>query len=219
MQQTILNELVNSLRLYVTEHYDVKLKPTHAHELMAAMCGYRSKNALLADTEHSMDNLESAELIVFNPDELLNTRRKSLKELPAELPDSNVLSDTVFNSFSSNDELMNYYPPFRSFDTLAKYLIKNNDAYKSTFMFYKDIPMEHIVNIRDKEDIEKNDSVSLLVFHAYETYDGQKLVAGQTSITLPRVAGHIGYGHPVINVTIFTGGMKRDLETMGAQLC
>lgn len=219
MDQTIFNELTNSLRFFALEHYDVKLKPSHAHELMAAMCGYRSKNGLLDDTEHSMNNLESAELIVFNPDELLNARRKSLKELAAELPENKVLSDAIFNSFSTNDDLMNNYQPFRSFDTLAQYLIKNNDAYKSTFKFYKDIPMEHIVNIRDKEDIEKSDSVSLLVFHAYEAYDGEKLVAGQTSITLPRVAGHIGYGHPEINVTIFTGGMKRDLESVGAQLC
>ena len=218
MDQTFFNDLSNKLRLFALEHYNVKLKPSHTHEMMAAMCGYRSKNGLLNDKTHSMNNLASAELIVFNPEELLDARRQTLKGLPTELPESRILCDAVFNYLSAEDNLLNAYPPFRSLDDMTEFLLENNDSYKHTFKYYTDVPLEHVVNIKNKAERQKSDFLSLLVFHAYETYDGEKLVAGQTSIFLPRIAGHIGYGHPEINVTIFTG-RKVDLETAGAQLC
>jgi hypothetical protein len=65
----------------------------------------------------------------------------------------------------------------------------------------------------------KNNSVNIFHREVVCIYDGVKLVAGQTSITLLRVEGHIGYGRPNTNVQIFTGGMKVDLEKAGIQLC
>ena len=139
MQQTISKLCADSLRTFTKEKYDIKLKAAHAHELVAAYFGYSSKNAMLADTKYPISNLDQAEIIVMMPDDFIDQRRKNLQGLSPELPDSYTLGEAVYVSLFSDEWWASQYPPFRSFEKLAKYLVENNDAYKmyssSTAMF------------------------------------------------------------------------------------
>jgi hypothetical protein len=73
-----------------------KLKATHAHELVAALFGYKSHAALLAEQDYHLDKLEEADILV--PDiSLMNKRKEKLEDLPATLPDSRHLAQEVID--------------------------------------------------------------------------------------------------------------------------
>ena len=61
MQQSISKLCADSLRALVRDKYGIKLKAAHAHELVAAYLGYRSKNALLAEKKYPISDLANAE--------------------------------------------------------------------------------------------------------------------------------------------------------------
>jgi len=50
-----------------TNNHGVKLKSGHAHELVAAFFGYKSKAAMQADTLCSIENIGKAEIFVLTP--------------------------------------------------------------------------------------------------------------------------------------------------------
>lgn len=56
--------------------------------------------------------------------------------------------------------------------------------------------------------------MGLSVIHATATSAGDLLGNGKTTIVLPRVAGHIGFGEPKILVERWTGGARRNLGPM-----
>ena len=212
MQHEIFKLCADSLRTFSKEKYDIKLKAAHAHELVAAFFGYKSKNAMLADTKYPISNLGQAEIIVMIPDYFVDQRRKNLQGLSSELPDNYTLGEAVYASLFSDEWWASQYPPFRSFEKLAKFLVENNDAYQNVFKFYRDIPMHHIVEVKDEED-----GVTLTVLHSHRTSTGEMLGVGKTTIKLPRVAGRIGYGKPQDSVEQWTGGAQRTLESLGVQ--
>jgi hypothetical protein len=86
----------------------------------------------------------------------------------------------------------------------------NNDAYKNAFKFYRDVSMDHIVEIKDE-----GDGVTLTVLHSHRTSNGEMISDGQTTINLHRVVGHIGYGKPQISVELWTGGARSTLDSLG----
>ena len=213
MKQDISKLCADSLRTFSKENYDIKLKAAHAHELVAAFFGYKSKNAMLADTKYPISNLDQAEIIVMTPDDFIDQRRKKLQGLSSELPDNYTLGEAVYASLFSDEWWGSQYPPFRSFKTLAKYLVDNNDAYHSVFKLSLDaLPMHHVVVVKDSEN-----EVTLSVLHTHETPTEETLVGGKTTIKLPHVAGHIGYGKPQVTVEQWTAGARRTLESLGVQ--
>ena len=111
----------DSLRTFTNKKYGVKLKAAHAHELAAAYFGYSSKNALLADKKYPITNLAQAEIIVMISDDVIDQRRKDLQGLPSELPDSYTLGEAVYTSLFSDEWWASQYPPFRSYEKLAKF--------------------------------------------------------------------------------------------------
>ncbi len=72
--------------------------------------------------------------------------------------------------------------------------------------------MDHFVSVEDAEDF-----VRLTVAHAHAPQSEDSLVGGYTTITLPRVAGRIGYGAPKLMPTKLSGGMRRTLESLGVR--
>lgn len=212
MQREIPKLCADSLRTFANEKHGIKVKASHAHELVAAYFGYKSKNAMLADTKYPLSNLEQAEVIVMMPDNFINQRRNDLEGLSSELPDSYMLGEAVYVALFSGDNWTSKYPPFRSFEKLAKFLIDNNDSYQQLFKFYRDIPVHHVVAVSDEED-----RVIITVTHSYEDSDRKLIGYGQTTINLPRVAGRIGYGKPKISVEQWTGGARRVLGTLGVR--
>jgi len=213
MQHEMFKLCADSLRTFSKEKYDIKLKAAHAHELVAAYFGYSSKNAMLADSKYPIRNLGQAEIIVMRPDEDIYQRRKNLQGLSPELPDSYTLGEAVYASLFSDEWWASEHPPFRNFKMLAKFLFENNDAFQNVFKFYHDIPMHHIVDVNDSEN-----DVILTVLHSYRASTKEMLVGGKSTIKLPRVAGRIGYGKPIIDVEQWTGGARRTLKSMGVQL-
>jgi hypothetical protein len=213
MQHEIFKPCADSLRTFSKEKYDIKLKAAHAHELVAAFFGYSSKNAMLADTKYPISNLGQAEIIVMTPDVFIDQRRENLQGLSSELPDTYTLGEAVYDFLFSDEWWASPYPPFKSFEKLAKLLVENNDAYKNAFKFYRDVPMHHIVNVETSEN-----GVLLTVLHSHRTSTGEMLGIGKTTIELRRVAGRIGYGKPQVSVEQWTGGAQRTLESLGVQL-
>ena len=213
MQPKLFKLCADSLRTFSKEKYDIKLKAAHSHELVAAFFGYSSKNTMLADTKYPVSNMGQAEIIVMTPDIFIDQRREDLQELSSELPDSYMLGEAVYASLFSDEWWVSPYPPFRSFEKLAKLLVENNDAYKNVFKFYRDVPMHHIVEVKDEED-----GVLLTVLHAHQNSSEEILGVGKTTIKLRRVAGRIGYGKPQVSVEQWTGNARRTLESLGVQL-
>lgn len=212
MEQDIFKICVDSLRTLTNEKYNIKLKAAHAHELVAAYLGYSSKNAMLADTKYPIRNLDQAEIIVSTPDDFIDQRRKNLQELSPDLPDSYTLGEEVYAPLFTDELWTSSYPPFRSFKTLAKTLVENNDAYQSVIKHYDGVPLHHIVDVNSSEN-----DVILNVIHSYGDITGKSTRDGQTTITLPRVSGRIGFGKPKISVGTFSGGARRTLESLGVQ--
>ena len=213
MQHDISKLCADSLRTFTNDKYDIKLKASHAHELVAAYFGYKSKNAMLADTKYPISNLDQAKIIVMIPDNFIDHRRKNLRGLSSELPDNYILGEAVYVSLFSDEWWASQHPPFRSFEKLAKFLVDNDDAYQNVFKFYRDVPMHHIVKVKDEED-----GVTLTVLHSHRTSTGEMLGVGKTTIKLRRVAGRIGFGKPLVSVEQWTGGAQRTLESLGVQL-
>lgn len=212
MQQQLFKLWADSLRTFANKNYGIKLKATHAHELVAAFFGYSSKNAMLADTKYPITNLAQAEIIVMIPDDYIDQRRKKLQGLSSELPDSYTLGEAVYGSLFSDEWWSSPHPPFRGYEKLAKFLVENNDAYQAVFKFYADIPIHHSVDVKTTEN-----GVLLTVIHSHRISAGKMLGDGKTTISLPRVAGRIGYGKPQVYVERWAGGARRTLESLGVQ--
>lgn len=212
MLQNLTKICADSLRTFTNEKYGIKLKATHAHELVAAYFGYPSKNTMLADSKYPISDLAQAEIVVMVPDDFVDQRRNNLHGLSSELPDSYTLGEAVYASLFSDEWWVSPYPPFRSFEKLAKVLIDDNDAFRNVFKDNRNVPMHHFVEVKDEED-----DVTLTVFHAHRTSTGEMLCNGKTTIKLPRVAGHIGYGKPQVSVEQWTSGARRTLASLGVQ--
>ena len=212
MKQDISKFCADSLRTFCTETCGIKLKAAHAHELVAAYCGYASKNALLADRKYPVNNLHQAKIVVMISGDFIDQRRNELQGLSLELPDSYTLGEAVYAPLFSDEWWVSPYPPFRSFEKLAKLLVEDNDTYQRVFKFYRDIPVHHYVGIKPSEN-----DVLLSVIHSSENSTGEMVGHGETTINLPRVAGRIGFSKPQVSVTKWTGGARRTLESLGVQ--
>lgn len=212
MRRNIPKLCADSLRSLTDNKYGIKLRAAHAHELVAAYMGYRSKNALLADKKYPIGNLPKAELVVMVPDEAIDQRRKALEGLSAELPDSYALGESVYGPLFSDELWGGPYPPFRTFEKLAKVLVESNESFQATFSYRDETPMHHFVGVKQEED-----GVVLDVVHSYEKTTDEMLRDGQTSITLPRIAGRIGFGNPKMSVRQFTSDARVTLKSLGVQ--
>lgn len=212
MQLDIAKLCADSLRVLSYENHEIKLKAAHAHELVAAHFGYKSRNAMLADTKYPISNLDQAEIIVMTPDDFISQRRKDLQGLSSELPDNYSLGEAFYECLFSQKLWVSNYPPFKSFEKMAGFIVENNDAYQEVYKFYRDIPMHHIVDVKDEEN-----AVLLSVIHAHQTSAGEMQGVGETTIKLPRVAGRIGYGNPQMRVVKWSGDYLRTLKFNGAK--
>lgn len=206
MLQNIPKLCADSLRKVVQEKFNVKIKATHAHELVAAYFGYSSKNAMLADTEFPISNINESEVIILAPDSEIDKRRSKLNGLPKELPGSYELGEAVYTALFSENIWGSPLPPFKNFKTAAKFLVENDSNYQYTFKSVKKDQLHHIVNIS-----KESNRVELSVVHATLSPENQNIFIGQgkTIVSLPRAAGNIGFKKPDIEVTKWSGGQRQ----------
>ncbi len=213
MQRDISKLCADSLRTLASEKYGTKLKSAHAHELVAAYFGYRSKNALLADENYPISALAQAEIVVTMPDEFFNKRRMDLQELSSDLPDNSDLYQTIHSTLVTNKLLMGPFPPVGDFEKLAISLLRRSPQYDAAFPFHSDVPLDHFVAVRGAAN-----HVLLTVSHAYAPQSEDSLAEGRTTISLPRVAGRIGFGRPELMPERWSGGMRKTLKSLGVRL-
>ena len=207
MQQDIPKMCADSLRTFTSEKLNIKLKAAHAHELFSAYVGYSSKNAMLADTRYPIKNLPQAKIIIMVPDSDVDRRRNDLEGLSPDLPNSYALGEPIYGALFSDKFWASQYPPFRSFEKAAIYLVERDYNFQEVFKFYRGTPLHHFVSVHREED-----AVTLSVMHATRTSNDEMLGNGKTTIELRRVAGHIGYGEPRIMVEQWSGGARKRLE-------
>lgn len=206
--QAIAKLCADSLRAISKEKYDVRLKPTHAHELVSAFWGYKSRNSMLADIDYPIDNLINAEIIVMISDEFIDMRRQSLNGLSQELPNSYELGEAVYSALFNDTWWSSSYPPFKSFEKLARYIIDNDESHKYALRLYRDILIDPIVSVEQGKT-----EVILTVLHCHKSAEGDTIVDFQSTIKLPRVAGRIGFGKAHIHIEKLTGGARQTLKT------
>jgi hypothetical protein len=204
----------DSLRNSLKEKHGAKLKAAHAHELVAAYFGYKSKNALLADKTHPISNLPKAQVVIMVPKEDIDERRACLDDLPAELPDSHSMGEAVYEPLFASDHWQSPLPPFRSYQAFAKYTLDNNEAFNRLHRKLHTAPMHHVYSVMDS-----GHEVAITVFHTYEEPKADALAHGKITMVIPRLAGKIGFGQPKVSTPEnWTGGARRSLSSLGVSI-
>ena len=193
MQQDITKICADSLRSYFSYKYSVKLKLGHAHQMVAAFFGFKSRIAMLADKNQIVNNwvaefilLDPPIYFILNPTiPLLNQRLQNLHDLPLDLPPSYVMAEVIYSILVAQLRLQRRLRTF----------------FKSGF---PSIKWEMDVNTA-----HNNDGAVLTVDVGYRSSAGERLKDSTYTIRLPRVAANSGYSTPSIDETIFTGGARK----------
>lgn len=185
----------------LSNNLGVKLKASHAHELVAAFFGYKSKAALYADTQFSISSLPQANVIVLRPSAPIDQRRKELQDFPSNLPDSNTLYEDVFTRLILEKvivttKIWSSYDLERQAILLAQ---EYQDAKQLTKIYHA--PSHNEVKIETKHD---GILLTITPYHPVSGYrrddSGKNSFSSLlTTIWLKRIAGHIGYAEPEIS--------------------
>ncbi|MHA3126752.1 hypothetical protein [Legionella pneumophila] len=192
----------------ISNNYGVKLKSSHAHELVAAFFGYKSKAALLSDTFAPIENIGQAKIFVLIPSAFIEERRKCLVDLPSDLPDTYVLGEGMFTFLAAQKMLVaNSFPSWIHLsETLTtEYLQKNGHLILPRNFG----PFEQAGNIFNKPlydfnpDIETtSNGVKITVSNRYygSSHINFQPIDVVLKIKLQRIAGHFGYAKPEISL-------------------
>lgn len=195
---TFNKRCADTLRVF-SENQGIKLKASHAHEIVAAFFGYKSKAAMDTDNTCSMDNLSQASIYVLTPSALIDSRRECLEDLPSGMLDTYTLNEAlipviaqayrgrIFASFTDLTEVLT-----------SEYLQKHG----SSMLPANFGPFEKAPHIFSRPIFEFNPQIQ-------KTNDGVRVTATNRyygsvdlhfpsvdilmSIKLQRIAGHVGY--------------------------
>lgn len=196
----IIKICVDNLRNH-SQNHGIKLKASHAHELVASYFGYKSRSALLEDKLYPLSNLRQASIITLAPINLVEQRRYSLQNLPSDLPDTDTLREWFYSSLLTEEWFASkFHPNYKKLaeDITCTYLRKNQVYYSP---------------LNEGLDIERDDDCIRLTVH--QLYYVQKQMVSYLSlynkihqanititILLKRIAGHVGYAEPEISSDI-----------------
>lgn len=184
----ITKDCADSLRSFAKNHFDVELKSSHAHELVAAYMGYSSRAALLADTKYPITNLAQADFIVLQPTAFIDERCKELKGLPEEL--LNGVTEGVYSPMLVEKWFLHKIYPTLEFLALTL----ANERIVSKGMYFKDQKIQ-----RESVKVEPyEDGIYLRVLREYVSPSRvlshrQGILGVVDLLKLKRVAGNIGY--------------------------
>ncbi len=204
----------------LSNNYGVKLKSSHAHELVAAFFGYKSKAAMLADTSFPAEHINQAQILVLTPSLLINERRQCLDDLPLGLRDTYTLGEEMFVYLASGGKYIgrSFASWIHLFEVLAyDYLIKNSASVLSSSFWHN----EKVNNIFSKPlyeyklDIENtSNSIKLTGTNRYCSTSNINFRYIDLAITikLQRISGYVGYANPEITVTNITSPLSNELE-------
>ncbi|MGD9838379.1 MAG: hypothetical protein AB7F72_03395 [Afipia sp.] len=211
---TLSKRCADSLRTFSKDH-GVKLKPTHAHEIVAAFVGYDSNAAMRADKLCPTGNLCKADIYVLTPSAFIDQRRQCLKDLPSDLPDTYALGEALspaivevfrgrfFATFSRLSEALT-----------GEYLLMHGHSMlpasfgpfeKAHHIFSK--PLYEFSPRIDRTD----DGVTLVVTNRYYGSVDVHFQSIDVTITikLKRIAGYVGYTLSDISAECRAGNANR----------
>lgn len=207
---------------YLRESYK-GLKASHAHELVAAFFGYKSRAALLADKANSLDYLEQAQVLV--PDSsLVHERLRSLNGLPGALPHSTDLTDDLVQFLQSEQVFTGEV--WECLD-IGEYVMEEflpSKVSPDLDLELDDItePLNAIFDEIDYDDYEVDETdsrVSVTVNGTYSGYwmedghaDGGPVIDLEIGVWLRRCAGRITFDEPTVYVegTLRSGADKEE---------
>lgn len=182
-----------------------KLKSSHAHELVAAYFGYKSRASMLADAAYPLGAL--GEAAVLCPDiRLMDARRPQLDGLPASLASSRDIASYLCDFLKAEglfagevwlyEDLEHYimevYLPAHDYlilDELSGVMAETNAQFDEPYY----------------EDAIVNDAGDAFIIDVTGTYygsnDPDKPFSGdqidmKITVTLPRVSGRTAFGEP-----------------------
>lgn len=192
-----------------------KLKATHAHEIVAAFFGYRSRAALLADVAYPLTQLEEA--AVLCPDiELMDARRRQLDGLPAGVAASLEIAKVLCGLLKEQGIFSGELWLYESLDLYIREVFLPANDYQvlnqlsgvmaeTNAQF--DEPYYEIATLSDTD----GDLVVDVAGTYYGSNDPERPFCGDQidmtlTVALPRVAGRVGFGEPDLDV----GGTVND---------
>lgn len=205
MQHDITKLCADSLRSYLNDKHGIKLKSGHAHEIVAAFFGYKSRIAMLADEKHPVGKLDQAEFILLDPPTpFVDQRLKSLEGVSPELPQSYMLVEGVYSVITGDKGFLQKVQP--GFRDLATHIAEQRLQQRlgmfrievASIKWEMDVKIEH-----------QADGVLLTVDVGYRTDTGERLKDSQYIIHLPRVAANLGYGMPKVDETRYSGDARK----------
>lgn len=201
--QYITKLCADSLRSFTQEKYGIKLKAAHAHELVAIFFGYKSKNAMLADTICPIENLEKAEFIVFDPSpQNTGFTDQRLKEFGYKYLNAFHLADCFYSTLRKEKLTKSKINV-----SLRDVAIKIGDQW-----LHQRLGMLGIKPNSMKWDIDgdmlywgDNGKAVLEARVGYETITGERHRYSKYKIHLPRIAANLGYNDAQVEETTYSG--------------
>jgi hypothetical protein len=203
-QHDITKHCADSLRSLVNDNHDIKLGSSHAHEIVAAFFGYKSRAALLADTKYPLSNLEQAEFILLTSClPFVDERIKKLDGLPSSLPPSHILAQGIYPVILAQKGAVEKLWP--SFYDLAIHIVEQRLHEWARMWQMISIPKrDMIVDIQRRED-----NVVLTVDVGYHTEQKERLRDKKFVVTLPYVAANVGYGGARVEEIQYSGMARK----------
>lgn len=206
MQQDITKLCADSLRAFTNDNFGEKLKASHAHELVAAFLGYKSRAALLADTELPLANLHKSEFFIFDPTPS-NTGFVRQR-----------IIDFGYGSFTEFQLADCFYATLRAekwfadklhlnFRELTNHIAEQRQDQKMA-MWRMDPPMKWDI----REDMRWGDDGEPVMTAdvGYFTHAGDRLRDSKFIIRLKRVSANLGYKIDDIHETRYTGNFRKE---------
>lgn len=201
--QEITKLCADHLRVF-SNHQGVKLKASHAHELVAAFFGYQSRAAMLSDKEHPLSNLPKTQVIILRPSAPIDQRRKQLQGFPSDLPDSNTLGEIIYTHLCLQKYIVT--PQIWSYhDIQRQAAILAYEHARSQLKSIYPLPNRDTVKVKTLDE-----GIRLTVSRFQESvgdpfdkYRGSQHYEDiPASIWLQRIAGHVGYAKPEISLKL-----------------
>jgi hypothetical protein len=205
MQHDITKLCADSLRVYLNSNHGIKLKSGHAHEIVAAFFGYKSRIAMLADKKHPTSNLDQAEFILLDPPtSFVDQRLKGLEGLSPDLPPSYIVAEGVYSAITGDKELLEKIQP--SFRDLAIFFAEERLHQQLKMLGMNPKAINWIVDVAMQDS---DAEVLMTVSFDYHTGAGERHRYSKYAIHLPRIAANLGYGMPRINETRYSGETRK----------
>lgn len=199
----IVKLCADSLRTFLIDKHGIKLKSGHAHEIVAAFLGYKSAISLRQDTQYPITHLDQAEYILFDTSSIyVEERLKSLEGLPPDLPPSYILAEGIYTVLVAQEGLVKKLWP--GFHDLAVSLAEEALQQRIGHLRITPAPQWAI----DVKKEFKPTEVLMSVAFDYPTNEGKQFRQAKIDITLPRIAGNIGYGKAEVVPTMYSGHMR-----------